>query len=150
MKYLFFDIDGVLNKSSEWKKMYSLNQSCIDVFCTLIREFGLTPIMTSSWRKGFVGVKSIQNTPNVAELEKEFSKRGIEIAGKTPILMGHARDYEIERYLFYHPCDSYIILDDDPEEFKKTDSEHFYFVKSENGLRKEDLKKIKKMLKRMR
>lgn len=30
--YVFFDIDGVLNKKSDWKNKYSIDIDCVKVF----------------------------------------------------------------------------------------------------------------------
>ena len=147
-KYIFFDIDGVLNKTSQWRTMYSLDKDLVANFCNLVKKDGLMPIMTSSWRGGFVKSGSKDNIPQIKTLEEMFSAYGVRIAGKTPIFKGKSRDLEIERYLFYHPSSKYVILDDDRSEYESID-EHNYFVSSERGLEKGDVKQIQKLLKRL-
>ncbi len=36
--YLFFDIDGVLNKESMWKMNYSLDKGMVNRFCGVVSE----------------------------------------------------------------------------------------------------------------
>ena len=36
--FIFLDIDGVLNKESDWSKPFSLNSDCIRRFCEKYRE----------------------------------------------------------------------------------------------------------------
>ena len=143
--YCFFDIDGVLNKTSQWKIPYSLDDNAVELFCKLIKENGLVPILTSSWRIGFEESFSEKNTPQVRELERKLKKNNVIIEGKTPILKGRSRNIEIERYLYYHPCKRYIILDDDKEEFTEI-TQHNYFTNSNNGITENDVKNIKRIL----
>ena len=80
MKFLFFDIDGVLNKSSDWKiRSYSMDDALIETFCRFVRKNKLTPVITSSWRSGFVKTLSEENSPQIRELESKFQKYGVEI-----------------------------------------------------------------------
>lgn len=55
MFYIFLDIDGVLNRSSDWKKMYTLNTECIRRFADFVKHLKreVNIVLTSSWRTGF-------------------------------------------------------------------------------------------------
>lgn len=50
--FIFLDIDGVLNKESDWSKPFSLNSDCIRRFCEKNREARI--ILISSWKNGFI------------------------------------------------------------------------------------------------
>ncbi len=52
--YIFLDVDGVLNTETDWgRKVYSLNQNCINAFCRLIKSIPDPKIVLSStWRNG--------------------------------------------------------------------------------------------------
>lgn len=50
--FIFLDIDGVLNKESDWSKPFSLNRDCIRRFCEKYREARI--ILISSWKNGFI------------------------------------------------------------------------------------------------
>lgn len=67
--YIFLDIDGVLNKSSQWKRMYSLDEECVKCFCSFVTQVSGLVILTSSWRSGFVGTLSEENTPQIKASE---------------------------------------------------------------------------------
>ena len=52
--YIFLDVDGVLNTETDWaRKVYSLNKSCVDAFCRLVKSIPNPRIVLSStWRNG--------------------------------------------------------------------------------------------------
>lgn len=141
--YIFLDIDGVLNKSSQWKRMYSLDKECIESFCSFVLQVNGEIILTSSWRSGFVGTLSEDNTPQIKELEKQLGEYGVTIKGKTPILTGRTRDKEIERFLYLNAKDDnaarFIIIDDDKNEFSAVGVMN-YFTDAAKGFSKKDVK----------
>lgn len=59
MLYIFLDIDGVLNTSSEWKRMYTLNANCIKNFSEFVKrtKTEVRIVLTSS----FVARENISN-----------------------------------------------------------------------------------------
>lgn len=123
---IFLDIDGVLNTSSQWRRPYSLNNDCVREFCRYVKQVKGRVVLTSSWRAGFDGPGNINNTKQIKQLEAELAKYGISIYDKTPILTGRTRDKEIDRYLYFHPDNQYIIIDDDVTEYMViTSSNHF-------------------------
>jgi hypothetical protein len=38
LKYIFLDVDGVLNTEAEWKRMYALNPNCIRAFANAVKR----------------------------------------------------------------------------------------------------------------
>ena len=142
MNNLYFDIDGVLNTEEDWKLgVGRLHLAAVENFCKLVKE-GYTPILTSSWRTGFIAPVDPQNSPQIKDLEKELGRYGIRIAGKVPDLNSKSRDELIEYYQKRHPSDDYLILDDDKSEYRSV-NEHNYFTDHRKGLTKEDLVKIR-------
>lgn len=145
-KYCFFDIDGVLNKSSDWRvKLYSLDKECLRLFCVFVKKYDLKPIIISSWRSGFISSGNPNNSINIKTLEDILSKYDVQIYSSTPILKGKSRDYEIKRYLFYHPSEQYVILDDDLSEYEEIPLK-LILTDSNKGLTKNDLSKARKFL----
>lgn len=131
--YCFFDIDGILNTSADWRiKTYSFRKDLVKRFCDYCKKNNYEPVMISSWRIGFYGENHEKNTPNIKELEEEFKKNELIIRYKTPELKGKSRDMEIERFLYYHPVERYIIIDDDKNEYQKI-TKHNYFIDSNIG-----------------
>ncbi len=146
MRFLFFDIDGVLNKSADWKiRSYSMDDALIKTFCEFVKKNKLTPVLTSSWRTGFVGTLSSDNSPQIRELESKFQQYGVKIYDKTPVARGHGRDEEIAYYCRRHANEGYLILDDDREEFSGID-EHNFFTDSAKGITRETVKSMEKYL----
>lgn len=144
----FFNVDGLLNKTSDWKKPFTINYGLTNFFCFFLARNNLIPVITSSWRIGFNKPGDPGNAPYIKELEEIFASYGLKIYDKTPILKGRPRDKEIERFLYFHRTNDYIVIDGDPDEYDNANS-HVYFINPESGFTKEDAKKAGKMLKRM-
>lgn len=144
--FIFLDIDGVLNTKSQWTTMYSLNTECIKHFAEFCKKIDGTIILTSTWRHGFVATNSPENAPQIKRLEELLKAYDLSIADKTPVLKGRSRDKEIERYLYFHPSSSYVILDDDKNEFAVI-SKNNYFTNAATGFTKQDIKMCIKQLK---
>lgn len=143
--FVFLDIDGVLNKRSQWRiHSYPLDSGCIENFCNFANHISAKIILTSSWRKGFVCSHSNSNSRQIQELEKEFDRYNIRISGKVSDNISDRTD-AINHFLTNHP-DEYIIIDDDKSEFSKP-LEHMYFTNPEIGLSQEDLECLKNLKK---
>lgn len=141
-KGIFFDIDGVLNKKSQWKKPYSLCDECIKLFSSFTVKECADIILMSSWRSGFMAANSTENSPQIKELELRFKEYGVQITDKTPILRGRTRDREIERYLYLHKdIQFYAIIDDDPKEYGKK-MNGLYLVDCTRGFSAVDAKRV--------
>lgn len=144
--FIFLDIDGVLNTKSQWNRMYPLNAECIKYFAEFCKKVNGTIILTSTWRPGFVATNSPENTPQIKQLEDLLAIYDLCITDKTPVLKGRSRDKEIERYLYFHPTDDYIILDDDKNIFAII-SKNNYFTHPATGFIRKDIKMCIKQLK---
>lgn len=144
--YCFFDIDGVLNTASDWRcELYKLRDELVYNLCTFCKDNHLVPVIISSWRLGFVSSLDPKNSPQIKRLEKKFADHGLTLKYKTPVIKGKARSYEIDRFLEYHSCDRYIIIDDDETEYNHIRPQN-YFVESEKGFTKEDARAAGKCL----
>ena len=91
--------------------------------------------------------KNSKTISNLIEhkLEDILSKYDVQIYSSTPILKGKSRDYEIKRFLFYHPSEQYVILDDDLSEYEEVPLK-LILTDSNKGLTKSDLSKARKFL----
>ena len=143
--YLFFDIDGVLNKESMWKTNYSLDDEMIENLGLLCFWLNAELVLMSSWRTGFKYSLSDENLEPIQRIENIlFDKYGKRIIGKTDILKGRKRDDEIERYRMLHDETlEYAVLDDDPGEYGVI-KERMYFTDPKKGLTIEDVEKMRK------
>ena len=142
MKYIFLDIDGVLNTQDSWIKLYQINKELVKNLALIVEKTNAKIILTSSWRKGW---DENNPTPQIKKLKEIFSEYNIKISGVTPDLKNRKRDDEIERYLYFNPCDNFVIIDDDKNEFN--DLTKVYLVNAKVGLTLKDAKQIIKILK---
>ena len=142
--YIFLDIDGVLNKKSDWIRPFSLNDECCRWFNKLVKELPNAKIVLSStWRNGIA--RDGSKAAHIEDLMKKLSDAGITTIDKTAYSPDGFRNKEIDYYLRRHPVDKYIILDDEVTIFEKgKDTEHLYLVDNTTGLTEKDYKKIKK------
>ena len=147
-RYCFFNVDGLLNRSSDWRKPFTIDYGLANFFCFFLSEYNLIPVLTSSWRLGFIEAGDYRNAPYIKELEDIFDSYGLKIYDKTPVLKGRTRDKEIERFLYFHKGKDYIVIDGDPDEYDKT-NEHVYFIDPKSGFTPRDAKNAGKLLKRM-
>lgn len=142
-KYLFLDIDGVLNHD-EWfgSPEYKNNQSnwevsmfdpkCVERVNKILQETWAELVVSSSWR-------------SMSDLEKIFERVGLPFkfhrtmhADKIYPDLDPIRDLynddkrywrgsEIKHFLDNHPCKSYVILDDDCD---MLDSQMDHFIQT--------------------
>ena len=130
-KYLFLDIDGVLNhdewfESPEYRnnqanwKVSMFDPKCVERVNKILKETWAELVVSSSWR-------------NMTDLEEIFEGVGLPFKfWRTPYAdhiypdldpMGdlynddirYWRGSEIKYFLERHPCDAYVILDDDTD-----------------------------------
>jgi hypothetical protein len=127
VKYLFLDIDGVLNsdeyyielyrytkgKTSESYRFYpegtasdgyqkNIDRAAVELVNRICKETGAKIVLSSSWR--------IDNA-----CTSELAKLGIEVSDYTPYIPSRHRGTEIKKFLDTHRCSSYCILDDDTD-----------------------------------
>lgn len=117
--FIFLDIDGVLNTSAQWKRMYQLDDGCIARFNEYIRALStkgsVRIILTSSWKNGFDPAG--HHTPQIQAL---ITKLSIPILGKTENRADGDRAAEINDYIRNHKLEheECIVIDDDPDLFR--------------------------------
>ena len=146
--YYFLDVDGVLNKEQDWRKPFTVNESCLNCFKELIsRDKDANIILSSTWRTGLAvtGAMMDKDTP----LNEYMKKWGLTIEGITPIT-NKTRQDEIEYYIRRNGVTKYIILDDDRSLFPRETELNIYFTNYKTGLTSYDVKQILKMIKKMK
>lgn len=141
--YIFLDVDGVLNTSSQWRiKNYALNDKCLNNFYALLEVIDDPKIVLSStWRNGIA--RDGSKAAHVNDLINALSKAGIYDMDKTATSPDGSRSKEIDYYLRRHPRDKYIILDDDATLFDEN-NENLYLINPATGLTQKDVEKILK------
>lgn len=130
--FVFLDIDGVLNKRTDWRKPFSLNNDCIRLFGEAYR--GSRVILISSWKNGFISSHNEKNTPQIKDLEKRLDHYDIRIVGK--VNDNPYRDHAVESFVKGHPSiKEYIIIDDDIAEYSSKNISHLKVVDNRVGFR---------------
>lgn len=156
-KYLFLDIDGVLN-SEDWNKYYQENNlkyhpeidpdidtRAIKRINKLINVTSSKIILSSSWR--FYLSETIHRLRN-SGLEYPISDiiQGEEYIYDFNNTSNHpTRGDLIEIFLKEHPCDNYVILDDINDMTEKQQT-HLVQTDFEHGFTEEDLTKTIRIL----
>jgi hypothetical protein len=141
-KYLFLDIDGVLNHDEwfdsvhykrhqeNWKKSM-FDPECVARVNRILEETGARLVVSSSWRSMtdleeiFAGVAlptKFDRTPHADQLypkedpnDKYLNPIGSEWSGWDDLDIRYWRGSEIKYYLDRHPAGNYAILDDDTD-----------------------------------
>lgn len=141
--YIFLDVDGVLNKKSDWKTSYYLNTENINNFKAFLKTLKNPKIvLISSWRKGFTR----QYNYCTVQIQNLLDKLApYEIYGRTKELE-EGRLAEIIDYLDNHEKDSYIIIDDDITEYPDKNVNGLLIVDNLSGFSKKDIKLAKKYI----
>ena len=144
--YIFLDVDGVLNRQSDWKRPFSLNDECCDWFNTLIKDLpNVKIVLSSTWRNGIS--RDGSRAAHIDDLMDRLKAAGIETIDKTATSPDGFRNKEIDFYLRRHPADSYVILDDEESIFAGgKDTTNLYLTDSNLGFTELDYKRLKKLL----
>lgn len=149
MKYLFLDIDGVLNHNKwyESERLKELSptfirweQECFDPECVqrvnrILKETDARLVVSSSWRLDL-------------ELPHIFAAVGLPIDFDTTHTGDcyDTRGEEIEGFLEENPCENYVILDDDTDFTEKQLKNHFVHCSNKEGLTEEKTNQAIKIL----
>ena len=144
---IFLDVDGVLNKESDWNKKYYVDKNCVACLQKIIqlinkKKYTAKIVLSSTWR---AGMGATSESLQILELKKQLAAFGIEIADATPV-SNQGRQREVLYYIRKHNVSNYLIIDDDESLFEDIGKLHFYKPDYKTGLTLQDVKKVKKML----
>ncbi len=121
MKYIFLDIDGVLNRDAT---EIAAPSGCMFVEEELVKklqhiyyETHAKIVLSSSWRMGWYDIASgktdTHNAADYSALAAKLMSFGIPIDGHTELLYDQSRAGEIRKYLNGEKdVDGFVILDD--------------------------------------
>lgn len=126
-KYLFLDIDGVIGSHSDYYNMHcgerkdfpymAFDPKCVDRVNEILEKTGAGLVISSSWRY-------------YPDLKEIFRKVGLPVDFLvTPKnLVNDMRGNEIKVFLEQHPCDRYVIVDDDDFDILEEQTDNFVHV----------------------
>lgn len=126
-KILFLDIDGVLNKESDYevhiersRSGLRVNRRLVERLQQILKDTGAKVVLSSSWR-------------NIQGAREFLEKMGISIRDETDNGPG-CRGDQIQRWLDAHPdVETYAIVDDDSD-MLNTQLPHFVLTEFVTGL----------------
>lgn len=149
--YVFFDVDGVLNKESDWVKKYSLDYICVKEFSKLNsilkKQYNYVRyVIISTWRTGLNRGDEQLGSNQILNLKKVLSNEGIAIYDSTP-LSDKGRQAEIEFYIKRNNVKEYIVIDDDLSLFDRPQKLKILVPDYKTGFTEKDLKKALKIIK---
>lgn len=148
MLYVFFDVDGVLNKESDWKNKFYTDASCVKVFGELYRKlekkYGeVRNVIISTWRAGIS--KSGTDAEQINGLRTSLAQVGIKIYATTPVT-DKGRQAEVEYFIRRNQVSKYIIIDDDLSLFENPKKLKIFVPDYRIGLVQGDIKKIMRLI----
>lgn len=133
-KTVFLDIDGVLAPGATGQ----IDPVLLQRFLNLLKDTGAKAVISSSWRE-----------PTLKETLRRLPRNlRLRVTGQTKILEDQPRGKEICLYLVEHPCDRYVILDDEPDRIYSFMRDKAVFTDPYKGLTEEDVRLAKRILNR--
>lgn len=127
MKIIFLDIDGVLNTSATWDRVYSvykktgvrpveIDEFRVEYLKQIIDETGAKIVLSSTWRSFFEKNNDlvVPRSERGKELYEIFNKYGIEIYDYTTKNNNLRREEQITMWINEHDdIDSFVVIDDE-------------------------------------
>lgn len=130
-KYLFLDIDGVLNHEDWWIYLHNnhitqkyprdwFDPGCIKRVNEILNLTEAKLVLASSWRMDSDIKEVIKNVGIPYDFEI------------TPRIESRHRGQEVELFLEDHPCDDYVIIDDETD-ILENQKDHFFQAAANYG-----------------
>jgi hypothetical protein len=153
-KFLFLDIDGVLNDHTfiEQAQSFTLKPECVRIFNEIIEEFEPKVILHSAWR--YIVLMKHMTLPGFSYMLRTHGVSAkLRFVDNTPFdgdSKGDLRERVchvlLKKAEWIVPSDKYVILDDLDLKFPEPASKHFIQTNGDKGLQPEDLPKIRQLL----
>ena len=124
-KYIFLDIDGVLNSEHTWddKITDNLNNQYLKNLRTIIEKTDAKIVLSSSWRTYFGEYSKEPRNIFAIHLVTALSKHNLKLHDMTPFVKGqfsNERGLEIKTYMDQNNITDYVVIDDEEfSDFKK-------------------------------
>lgn len=122
-KIIFLDIDGVLNVIPQGRDRFGaiFHKEFVENLQWIIDNTQAKIVISSTWRmSGLEGMKEMWHTRNLPG----------EVIGITPKIFNEIRGVEIDAYLQEHPCENYVIIDDNED---MLENQYDNFVKTSDN-----------------
>ena len=137
-KYIFLDIDGVLNSEHTWDDKISdnLSNQYLENLRKIVEKTDAKIILSSSWRMYFS--ENINNPRHIMGiyLVTILAKHNLELHDMTPFVKGqfsNERGLEIKTYIDKHNIKDYVVIDDEEFSDFKTHLDMSRFIQTTFG-----------------
>lgn len=124
-KYIFLDIDGVLNSEHTWDEKMSncISHKYLENLQKIVEKTDAKIILSSSWRVYFGEYTKEPRNIFAINLVQALAKHNLKLHDMTPFIKGkfsNERGLEIKTYIDQHKITDYVIIDDEEfSDFKK-------------------------------
>lgn len=140
-KYIFLDIDGVLNSEHTLDDRSTSNASIIcdqylEHLRKIVEETDAKLVLSSSWRVYFSSTIDDPEHSYGIQLVQALAKHNLKLHDATPFIKGpfsNERGLEIKAYIEKHNITNYIIIDDEEFSDFKTHLDMSRFVQTTFG-----------------
>ena len=151
-KYIFLDIDGVLNcnnTTDDCFGMTGIEDRLVKKLSTIVNATGAEIVLTSTWRDYWEPDKKEIQDAEGTYLDEKLLKQGLRISGKTDPNWLYKRGDGIVEWLKDKNVESFVILDDEPHDYKEVNLEQHWiqtYDVNDGGITDEDVVKAIKIL----
>ena len=151
-KYIFLDIDGVLNcnnTTDDCFGMIGIEDRLVKKLSTIVNATGAEIVLTSTWRDYWELTEKESQDPEGTYLDEKLLKQGLRISGKTDPDWLYKRGKGIVEWLKVKNVESFVILDDEPHDYKEVNLEQHWiqtYDVNDGGITDEDVVKAIKIL----
>lgn len=137
-KYIFLDIDGVLNSEHTFgnKISESISDQYLENLRTIVEETDAKLVLSSSWRVYFGENINDPRNSLAINLVKSLAKHNLKLYSSTPFIKGefsNERGLEIKTCIEQHKITDYVIIDDEEFSDFKTHLDMSRFIQTNFG-----------------
>ena len=137
-KYIFLDIDGVLNSEHTWDQQSAstISDQYLENLRTIVEETDAKLVLSSSWRVYFGENVNDPKNSLAINLVKSLAKHNLKRYSSTPFVKGefsNERGLEIKTYIEQNKITDYVVIDDEEFSDFKTHLDMSRFVQTTFG-----------------
>lgn len=144
-KFIFLDIDGVLNCNNTTELflgMTGIEDRLVEKFSAIVKATGAEIVLVSTWRDYWEPREKEKQDAEGTYLDQKFMEHGLHISDKTDPNWLFKRGEGIKEWLKDKNVESFIILDDEPHDYKDLGMEKHWiqtYDVNDGGITDEDV-----------
>ena len=137
-KYIFLDIDGVLNSEHTWDQQSAstINDQYLKNLRTIVEKTDAKLVLSSSWRVYFGEYTKEPRNIFAIHLVTALAKHNLKLHNMTPFIKGNfsnERGLEIKTYINQNKITNYVVIDDEEFSDFKTHLDMSRFIQTNFG-----------------